>query len=127
MGATTTPLPSLTDWRFEVATTELQEVLDSLDEFPDDLYPDSTGVQFRDFVVRPDTVDLPVTLPRIVRFSGSAWANRILQLDVSATLTAGDFDGDQRLDLAVLANHPNSTRLGVWGESGVGIYRRHCS
>ena len=91
----------LSDWTYDVVATDLAEVLDSLDEYPDDLFPDDSmqGVQFRDFNVQ-DTVDLDVTLPRIVRFSGSAWANRILQLDVSATLpVTGDFAAPLTVDL----------------------------
>lgn len=87
------------DWTYKVNTTVLSEVLDSLDAFPESLYPDSTDIQFRDFAVR-DTVDLDVTLPRLVRFTGSAWANRILQLDVSATLpVTGDFAAPLTVDL----------------------------
>ena len=45
-------------------------------------------------------MDLEVTLPRIVRFSASAWANRILQLDVSTTLpVTGDFESPLTVDL----------------------------
>jgi hypothetical protein len=82
------------DWNINVATTELQEVLDSLDA---DL--DMDDVQLRDFEVR-DTTDQTVTLPRIVRLSASAWANRILQLDASTTLpVTGDFAAPLTVDL----------------------------
>jgi hypothetical protein len=82
------------DWSVNVETTDLEEVLDSLDADP--LTDD---VQFREFEVR-DTVDLEVTLPRIVRFSASAWANRILQLDVSTSLpVTGDFASPLTVDL----------------------------
>src|SRR6185436_7608178 len=37
-----------------------------------------------DFRVQ-DTSDVKITLPRIVRFTASSWANRILQIDLSAT------------------------------------------
>jgi hypothetical protein len=47
-----------------------------------------------------DTVGVDVTLPTIVRFSGSAWANRILQLDVSTTLAyTGSFEIPLTVDL----------------------------
>jgi len=83
-----------TDWSFGVATTKIDDVLDSLDSDPV-----LSGVQLRDFSVR-DTVDLDVTLPRIVRFSASAWANRILQLDVNTTLPfSGEFDVPLTVDL----------------------------
>lgn len=101
VGKVTVRNVEVANWDFDVATTNLQEVLDSLDEFPDALFPDDSleGVQFKDFAVQ-DTSDLDVTLPRIVRFSGSTWANRILQLDVSATLpVSGDFAAPLTVDL----------------------------
>ncbi len=99
LGKITVQNVELSDWSYDVATTDLAEVLDSLDAFPETLYPDSTDIQFKEFAVS-DTVDLEVTLPRIVRFSGSAWANRILQLDVSATLpVTGDFAAPLTVDL----------------------------
>lgn len=55
----------------DLATTRLDTVLDVLD---------TLGLQVQ------DTGQAEVTLPRIVRFGASAWANRILQLDVTATL-----------------------------------------
>ncbi len=75
--------------RLTVRTVNLQEVLDSLDNFTND----SLAVN--------DTVDLEVRLPRIVRFTASAWANRILQVDVSTTLPAS---GDLESPLAVDVN-----------------------
>lgn len=73
-------------WEFQVNSTDIAEVLDSLDS---DLATD--GVQFKDFVVQ-DTVSQDVKLPRIIRFAASAWANRILQLDASVRLeTSGEF------------------------------------
>lgn len=63
---------------FEVNTTNLIEFSDSLDA----LAWDST------------LVDVEVNLPRLVRFSASAWANRILQLDLSTSfgLNTGEYD-----------------------------------
>ncbi len=69
--------------RLDVATTDLQVVSDSLEAV--------------DFAVQ-DTGSVKVSLPRILRFSASAWANSILQLDVSATVPAG---GDFERPLAV--------------------------
>ena len=37
------------DWSVNVQTTDLQEVMDSLDAFPDDIYPDSNATQFKEF------------------------------------------------------------------------------
>lgn len=69
---------------FNVNSTDIQEIADSVDAV--------------DFAVQ-DTVDgVSVTLPRFVRFSGGAWANRILQLDISATVPLG---GEFEIPLAV--------------------------
>jgi hypothetical protein len=88
------------DWSFNVETTDLEEVFDSLSADPLDTIPgDLEESEFRDFEVS-DTTDLKITLPRIVRFSASAWANRILQLDVSTTLpVTGDFESPLTVDL----------------------------
>jgi hypothetical protein len=59
---------------FSVASTDLSEISDSLDA--------------ADFVVQ-DTVPVDVSLPRILRLSAGAFANRYLQLDVSASLPMG--------------------------------------
>jgi hypothetical protein len=88
------------DWSFNVETTNLEEVFDSLSADPLDTIPgDLEESELRDFEVS-DTTDLKITLPRIVRFSASAWANRILQLDVSTTLpVTGDFASPLTVDL----------------------------
>lgn len=71
--------------RLDVVTSNLDEFADSLDAL--------------DWV--KDTVDVEVNLPRLVRFSASGWANRILQLDVSASLglKTGDYDLPLAVDL----------------------------
>ena len=47
-----------------------------------------------------DTIVVNATMPRIVRFSASSWANKILQLDISATLpVTGEFDSPLYVDL----------------------------
>ncbi len=47
-----------------------------------------------------DTLTLDLTLPRVVRFSASAWANSILQVDVAATLpTGGEFPAPLAVDI----------------------------
>jgi len=88
------------DWSFNVDATNLEEVMDSLSSDPLDTIPDHLETDdFRDFEVS-DTTDIEITLPRIVRFSASAWANRILQLDVSTTLpVTGDFESPLTVDL----------------------------
>lgn len=70
---------------FSVETTEIGELADSLDTM--------------DFIVQ-DTVSVSVSLPRVLRFSAGAWANRYLQLDVSASIPlGGDFDLPAAVDL----------------------------
>jgi len=71
--------------RFNVATTSLEEFSDSLDVV--DFVSDSVAEE-------------KVTLPRFFRLSASAWANRILQIDASATIPAGgDFEAPLTVDL----------------------------
>ena len=124
VGKVTVKNVELAGWNYNVNTTDLAEVMDSLDAFPESLYPDSTDVQFKEFAVS-DTVDMEITLPRIVRFSGSAWANRILQLDLSATLpVTGDFAAPLTVDLGTTWRFSRTIpiRLGMvfGGDQGVG-------
>jgi len=58
----------------DIHTTSLEEVSDVLDTLELELQ---------------DTTDVTITLPRLARFSASAWANRILQLDLIATIPFG--------------------------------------
>ncbi len=97
---------------FRVATTNFQEVKDSLDVF------DSTSVK--------DTTDLKIKLPRIVRFTASAWANRFLQLDVSATMPVhGDFESPLSVDLGTtwrfIRTIPLRAGLVLGGDQGIGF------
>jgi hypothetical protein len=70
---------------FSVASTDLAEIADSLDT--------------ADFEVQ-DTTAVKVSLPRTLRFSAGAWANRYLQLDASASVpVGGDFDLPLAVDL----------------------------
>ncbi len=70
---------------FSVATTLLDGLIDELD---------ATDLEIQ------DTLDLNITLPRVVRFSASAWANAILQVDVAATLpTGGEFPAPIAVDI----------------------------
>jgi hypothetical protein len=72
--------------RLQVRTSNIGDVADSLDT------SDSLAVV--------DTTDLQVTLPRIVRFMASAWANRFLQVDISTTLPVkGDFESPLAVDI----------------------------
>ncbi len=96
--------------RFNVQTTSLNEVSDSLET--------------TEFVTQ-DTGDVDVTIPRIIRFSASAWANRILQLDVSATLPSVDeFDTPVAVDLGstwrVVRSFPMRVGLVLGGHQNIG-------
>lgn len=97
---------------FKVATTSFKEVKDSLDAF------DSTSVK--------DTTDLKIKLPRIVRFTASSWANRILQIDVSATLPVhGDFEAPLAVDVGTtwrfIRTIPLRAGLVLGGDQGIGF------
>jgi hypothetical protein len=97
---------------FTVATTNFQEVKDSLDVF------DSTSVK--------DTTDIKVKLPRIVRFTASSWANRILQIDVSATLPVhGDFESPLAVDVGTtwrfVRTIPLRAGVVLGGDQGIGF------
>jgi hypothetical protein len=97
---------------FKVQTTSFNEVKDSLDSF------DRTSVK--------TTGDLKVTLPRIVRFTASAWANRILQVDASATLPVhGDFDSPLAVDLGttwrLIRTLPLRAGIVLGGDQGIGF------
>jgi hypothetical protein len=82
---------------FDVATTNLAEFSDSLDA----LEFDST------------LVDVEVNLPRLMRFSASGWANRILQLDVSASfgLNTGEYELPLAVDLGTTWRFVNALPL----------------
>lgn len=72
-----------------------------------------------------DTVDVAVTLPKIIRFSASAWANSILQLDLSATApVSGEFDTPLAVDLGTtwrfLRHFPLRAGVVLGGHQGIG-------
>jgi hypothetical protein len=106
--------------RFNVETTSLEEFSDSLDVV--DFVSDSIAEE-------------QVTLPRILRFTGSAWANRILQIDASATIpVGGDFEAPLTIDLASTWRLVNALPLrfglvlgghhGIGYTAGVGVETR---
>jgi hypothetical protein len=77
-----------------------------------------------DFRVQ-DTSDVKVTLPRIVRFTASSWANRILQIDVSATLpVTGDFEAPLAVDIGTtwrfIRTLPLRAGVVLGGSQGIG-------
>ena len=72
-----------------------------------------------------DTLDIDVRLPRILRFSASAWANRILQVDLAATMpVGGEFETPLIMDMVTtwrfLKNLPLRAGLIVGGHQGLG-------
>ena len=96
---------------FQVNSTHVAEVLDSLD----------TG-----FAV-VDTTSVELKLPRIIRFAASAWANNILQLDVSARLkTTGTvfeypFEGELGTTWRFVRQLPLRVGLIVGGAQDIGF------
>jgi hypothetical protein len=97
---------------FTVATTNFQDIKDSLDVF------DSTSVK--------TTGDVLIKLPRIVRFTASSWANRILQVDVTATLPVhGDFEAPLSVDVGTtwrfVRTLPLRAGLVLGGDQGIGF------
>ncbi len=92
------------DWSVSVNTTEILEVLDSLDADPL-----TDGVQLPEFTTVGTAGEREVTLPRIVRITGSSWANRILQLDASLTFAVRD-----DLDTPTIVNLGSTWRLLSW-------------
>jgi hypothetical protein len=100
-------------YRFHVNTTNLAVVRDSIDSLR------ARGAQ-------KDTVDVRLTLPRIVRFTASAWANRILQVDVSATMPVhGDFEQPLAVDLGTtwrfVRTIPLRAGIVLGGDQGLGF------
>ena len=71
------------------------------------------------------TVDVDLKLPQIIRFSAGAWANRILQLDVAATMpVSGDFETPLTIDFGTtwrfLRALPLRAGLILGGHQGLG-------
>lgn len=93
-----------------VQTTSIDDVREELD--------------LLDFDVR-DSVDVNFALPRIWRFTASSWANRVLQIDLSAFGTAG---GDLTMPFTVdvgttwrfVRQLPLRAGVVVGGQQGVG-------
>ena len=94
----------------DVATTSLDTVVDVLD---------TLDLQFQ------DSISVDVTLPRLVRFGASAWANRILQLDLAATMPiTGEFASPLSVDVGttwrLVGGVPLRLGLVLGGHQGVG-------
>ena len=108
----------------DVAGSSFTEVLDLLQEVVVVGF-DTTTTDTLSFDVQ-DTVALTVTLPRIVRFTASAWANSILQIDVSVTApVTGEFEAPLGVDVGTTWRFLRviPLRLGVMmgGDQGLGF------
>ena len=62
-----------------------------------------------DFIDGATDQEDTITLPRIIRITGSSWANRILQIDVSATLAVHD-----KFDTPTIVNLGTTWRFISW-------------
>ncbi len=99
-------------WSVSVNTASLNEAKDSLDV-----------AEFVDVAIDQET---NVKLPRIIRFTGSSWANRFLQIDLSATLAVHDeFDTPTTVNLGTtwrfLSWLPLHGGLEMNGRQGLGF------
>ncbi|UCD23245.1 MAG: hypothetical protein JSW51_09305 [Gemmatimonadota bacterium] len=95
----------------DINTTSLEEVADVLDTLELELQ---------------DTVEVTVTLPRLARFTASAWANRILQLDLIATIPfGGEFAYPATVDAwstwRLIRTVPLRAGLVFGGDQGIGF------
>ena len=84
----------------------------------------SDAVDTVSFAVQ-DTINVKLTLPRIVRFMASTWANRILQIDVSATMpVTGEFEAPLAVDLGttwrLIRTIPLRAGVVLGGNQGIG-------
>ncbi len=89
---------------------------------PRDDLPDAFDAMQFEFA---DSVDADVKLPQIIRFSAGAWANRILQVDVVATMpVSGDFETPLTMDLGTtwrfVRHFPLRVGLILGGHQGLG-------
>lgn len=95
-----------------VSSPPLQRVLDAVDTLG--------------FTPSNSDSTLRVTLPRIVRFTASAWANRILQIDMSTTLpVTGEFESPLAVDIGTtwrfLRTLPLRVGMSIGGTEGLGF------
>jgi hypothetical protein len=89
-------------WSVSVSSSNLLEAIDSLD--------------VADFVEIANQQESTIKLPRIIRFTGSSWANRILQIDLSATLAVHD-----EFDTPTIVNLGTTWRFLNWLPLHVGL------
>lgn len=112
LGKVTVPGVGIRSDTLQIATTSITDVGSALDSFNLDSAKTSQDVR--------------VTLPRIIRFTASAWANRFLQLDVSATLPVhGDFESPLAVDLGttwrLIRTIPLRAGVVLGGSQGIGV------
>lgn len=79
-----------------------------------------------DFVVQDSNATVSLTLPRVVRFGASAWANRILQIDLSTTMpVTGDFATPLAVDIGTtwrfIRTLPLRAAMSIGGAEGFGF------
>jgi len=108
------------DANIDVTEATLGGVVDVL-TFKDSV----TGQDTLSFSVRDTLPVVNVTLPKVIRVSTSAWANRILQIDLAATApVTGDFDTPLIIDVGttwrLLRTFPIRVGLVVGGPQGIG-------
>ena len=95
-----------------VNSTRLQDVKDAVDTV--------------NFIVRDSSATVSLTLPRVVRFTASAWANRILQIDMSTSLAVtGDFETPLAVDIGTtwrfIRTLPLRAGMSIGGTEGIGF------
>lgn len=95
-----------------VNSPRLQDVVDAVD---------TVG-----FTVRDSNATVNLKLPRVVRFGASAWANRILQIDMSTTLpVTGDFESPLAVDIGTtwrfIRTLPLRVGMSIGGTEGIGF------
>jgi hypothetical protein len=124
IGTVTVPNVERRTLNLNVATSNLDTL------FSQKTDPTTGAVTYRpildtlDFRVQ-DTSDVKLTLPRIVRFTASSWANRILQIDLSATLpVTGDFEAPLAVDIGTtwrfIRTLPLRAGVVLGGSQGIG-------
>ena len=124
LGTVTVPYVERRTLNLNVATTKLDTLFSAkLDPVTGDTtyFPILDTLDFK----IQDTSSVDVTLPRVIRFTASAWANRILQIDLSATMpVTGDFDSPLAVDIGTtwrfIRTLPLRAGVVLGGTQGIG-------
>ncbi len=98
-----------------VTSTRLQDVKDAVDT-----------VDFKVRSLADSAATVHLTLPRVIRFTASAWANRILQIDLSSTMpVTGDFETPLAVDIGTtwrfIRTLPLRVGMSIGGAEGIGF------